>query len=186
VSTEDTEIVNTVISFGLNIDFLRPENLSTDHTPLLPVLKYVIETYAKQGVEFDEVWLLMACSPLVEKSDLLNAAELYDSQQGTKKGILAVTEYPAPVEWAFTMNDDSSLEPLDADKQLLRSQDIETKYFDSGTFVIFPVEQILDADSKGRHSKYLGYILPKLKGIDIDNEHDWEFAEMVHVIKSRG
>src|SRR5450755_2920533 len=61
VSTESQRIADVVESLGYTIDFLRPQHLAGDHTPLMPVLKYAAETYATTGKNFDEIWLLMAC-----------------------------------------------------------------------------------------------------------------------------
>lgn len=66
VSTESTHIAEIVQRLGFPIDFPRPGELANDHTPLMPVLKYVVETYQSSGRRFDEIWLLMACAPLIE------------------------------------------------------------------------------------------------------------------------
>ena len=40
-------------------------------------------------------------------------------------------------------------------------------------------EDILKEAEKGTDEGYLGFILPKTKAIDIDNEEDWKFAEAI-------
>ena len=79
ISTEDKEIFNLVSSMGLVPDFERPKNLADDHTPLMPVIKYVVEKYKKINQTYEEVWLLFPCSPLITESDL-NGAELFRSR----------------------------------------------------------------------------------------------------------
>ncbi len=39
VSTDCSEIKNTIEYLGFNVDFMRPKDLSDDFTPILPVLK---------------------------------------------------------------------------------------------------------------------------------------------------
>ena len=43
--------------------FVRPQNLSTDKTPLTRVLKYVLSNYEKLGEKYDEIWMMLPCSP---------------------------------------------------------------------------------------------------------------------------
>ena len=60
VSTNDREIAEVVEKQGLKIDFYRPNELSDDHTPIMPVIRYVIEEYIKLKKNYDEVWVILA------------------------------------------------------------------------------------------------------------------------------
>ncbi len=44
------------------MDFLRPDHLADDHTPIMPVLKFVADGYAELKLAFDELSLLKACA----------------------------------------------------------------------------------------------------------------------------
>ena len=67
VSTESPRIASVVEALGFEVHFPRPiAQLADDKTPLMPVLRYVTETFQSRGQTFDEVWLLMACAPLIE------------------------------------------------------------------------------------------------------------------------
>ena len=69
VSTDCLEIKEIVQKNNLKIDFMRPSSLADDHTPIMPVLSYVIKKYFEKNLYFDEIWLLYACSPLIDSSD---------------------------------------------------------------------------------------------------------------------
>ena len=84
----------------LEMHFPRPAELADDNTPLMPVLRYVTETFQTRGQTFDEVWLLMACAPLIDVNDLRAAARLL-LRTGQSKAVLAVAPFPAPIEKAF-------------------------------------------------------------------------------------
>ena len=62
-----------------------------------------------------------------------------------------------------------------------RSQDLPNSYYESGTFMIFPKEYVLDYQRKDSEKAYIGFELSKMKGIDIDNEGDWQLAEAVYL-----
>ncbi len=97
VSTESKSINKVATKFGFPPDFPRPESLADDHTPIMPVLRYTAEEYARIGEHFDEIWLLMACAPLIKADDLIAAASLF-SENGSNSPVLAVSEYPVPIE----------------------------------------------------------------------------------------
>ncbi|HUR91664.1 MAG TPA: acylneuraminate cytidylyltransferase family protein [Gemmatimonadaceae bacterium] len=176
VSTEDEHVRKTVENLGLTIDFMRPPELADDYTPIMPVLKYVTDEYADRGNKFDEVWSLMACAPFVESGDFHGAADMLP-RAGGHRAVLAVSQYPVPIEWAYSRADDGSLTPEMPGMFAVRSQDIEKKYFDTGTFAAFPNAMVRDSDGPGSDSAYVGYVLERKKAIDIDDESDWGLAE---------
>ncbi len=178
VSTESARIANVVKNLGFPPDFPRPDELADDHTPLMPVLRFVVETYAALGKTYDEVWLLMACAPLIEAGDLAGAAEFFSSQQ-MRRSVMSVTPFPVPVEWAFRRREDGRLDPLDAGMMAVRSQDIAPAYYDTGSFYIHPAQSVLDSTGAGDYSGYVGYLLPRYKAIDIDTQEDLQLAEFL-------
>jgi len=175
VSTDSQDIVDVVNELGFNIDFLRPVDLADDFTPIMPVLKFVLEEYARAGEIFDEVWLLMPCAPLFSAWDLVEASGQYSAE--SKKSLQCIVEYPVPIEWAYDRNEDKSLKPLNPGMFAVRSQDIPKKYYDAGAFYIFPYDTVLNSTGAGTDSGYLGFLLPKSKVIDIDDQDDWAIAE---------
>jgi pseudaminic acid cytidylyltransferase len=183
VSTESRRIADVVQSLGHPIDFLRPAELADDYTPLMPVLRYVAETYAARGRRYDEIWLLMACSPLIEPADLVGASEFFLSSGG-QRSVMTVAQYPAPVEWAYRRKDDGSLVPLQPQTLAVRSQDIEPTYFDTGSFYVHAASTVLQSEGAGDYSAYVGYPLARQKAIDIDNEEDLQLAKVIFLARA--
>ena len=182
VSTESVDIREVVEKLGFPIDFMRPEKLADDHTPIMPVMKYVVDTYAAKGQVFDQVWLLMACAPHTGAHDLQQAAAMFD-RVGGGNPLMAVSEYPAPIEWAFTRSEDGKLTPTQAGMFAVRSQDMEKKYFDTGSFAAFPAATVLASQGSGSDSGFVSYVLPKGSVIDIDEEADWALAEEIYRLR---
>jgi len=178
VSTESERIAGIAAALGFPVAFLRPAQLADDHTPLMPVLRYDAEAFMARGRNFDEVWMLMACAPLIEPDDLRQAAALF-AKAGGRHPVLPVAPFPAPVEWAFRMDGAGNLTPLQPSAMGVRSQELETKYYDTGTFCALPSQLVLDSAGAGDFAGYIGYPLDRAKAVDIDDEDDWEFAEIV-------
>lgn len=179
VSTDSEKIKSVVSKFGFKPQFLRPQELADDFTPIIPVLTYVLNEYAKSKVFFDEVWLLMPCAALVKVEDLISASEEF-SKWERKKSLLAISEYSVPVQWAFDMSPNKELEAREPGQFLVRSQDIKKYYYDTGLFAVFPAERLLDSESPGFDTNFIGQVIPKIRAIDIDDLDDWRIAELVH------
>lgn len=179
VSTESPEIAGVAAACGFPPDFMRPTALADDHTPIMPVLRYVTEEYRRRGKAFDEVWLLMACAPLVTVADLIGAGKLF-AEAGGGNPVLAVSAFPVPVEWAYDRKPDGMLVPTQPGMFAVRSQDLKTRYYDTGSFAVFPGADVLAAEGAGSDEGFLGYVLPKGAAIDIDEEEDWIFTEAIY------
>ncbi len=178
VSTESEAILDVVERFGLPVDFMRLKELADDHTPIMPVLKYVLEEYRRRGIKFQSVALLMACAPLITSGDLLGAAALFDANYG-KQAVLGVAEFPCPVEWAFRREANGALVPMQPGMFAVRSQDLGIAYYDAGQFCFMPSEQVLASVGAGTDKGLLGYPIKRHQAIDIDTLDDWRFAEFV-------
>ena len=179
ISTDSTKIKNIVEKKGIKIDFMRPKKLSRDLTPLIDVFQYVIDEYSRTGFHYDEVWSLMPCSPLIDDKDLKKIASFYD-KQSLKKPLLSISRYKAPIQWAYKIEKENKIKPINIKLHKLRSQDLPPRYFDAGQFVIFPVKFMNSESFSKRINSFLGYILPPEKAIDIDLQEDWKLAEITY------
>lgn len=184
VSTESSGIRDTVEKLGWPVDFLRPDELADDYTPVMPVLRFVVESYAARGDRFDEVWLLMACAPFITAQDLVEAATLFQSAGG-EQPLLAVAQFPVPIEWAFTRAPTGQLTPVQRGMFATRSQDLPPKYFDAGSFAAFPEKAVRESTGAGSDTGFIGYVLPKDRVVDIDDEADWMIAEALFTLRGR-
>ncbi len=173
VSTDDPRIARVAADYGFAPEFPRDPALADDHTPLLPVLKWVLGQYADRGRPFETVCLLMAAAPLIEARDLTGACALFDRNGGTRP-VLAAASFPCPIEWAFRLAPDNSLSPCQPGMASVRSQDLEKAYYDTGTFLFLPAAQVRSyPEAQG---EYLAYPLPRHKAVDIDDPEDLELA----------
>jgi pseudaminic acid cytidylyltransferase len=177
VSTEDNSIAEIVAASGFRPEFLRDSTLSDDLTPLMPVMKWVLERFVERGKSFDTVCLIMPAAPLIDAEDIKRACALYDEHQG-RFGVLAVASMPCPIEWAMRVGADARIEMIDSENAYRRSQDLGTAYYDSGTIAFFPAADILAHP----HAKteFLAYLLPRYKAVDIDNPEDLELAKRLY------
>tara|TARA_R110000796_G_scaffold78907_1_gene175798 strand:+ start:318 stop:1019 length:702 start_codon:yes stop_codon:yes gene_type:complete len=184
VSTEDDEIAEVASSLGHPPAFRRPDDLAADNVGLFAVIKQVTEQFAKTGEAFDEVWLLMACSPLILANDLRGAARLFAHHSGAHP-VLAISPYPVPVEWAFDRAENGLLTAVQPDMLSVSSKSISPKYHDTGTFAVFSSQRIFDSGPDTMQDDFVGYEIPRQRGIDIDNQEDWELAWALFQVRNQ-
>ena len=98
---------------------------------------------------------------------------------------MSVTEYPVPIEWAFQLDRNKQLQPINKGSFAIRSQDIKKKYFDAGMFYAYSNEVIINSDYDGVDQNIIPYFLPKAYTVDIDENEDWDFAEKLFKINKK-
>lgn len=173
ISTDSKIVKKIVEKQKIKVDFLRSKDLSNDKVGLLDVFRFVIKKYKQLGFNFDEIWFLTPCSPLIEAQDLINASIFF--KKNKLKAMLAIAENSPPIQWSFEIKRKNQLKPLFKNFLKYRSQDIPKTYYDTGTFGVYK-SPVLE---KKKLIKYSGFILPKYKGIDIDTSDDWALAEKI-------
>lgn len=176
VSTDSLRIAEVAASLGHPVDFMRDSALADDHAPLLPVLQWTVERYAERGKRFESVCLLMPTAALIDAEDLKQAESVF-CKHGASHTVMAVARFPAPIEWAFRLNDAQRLVPCQPGMAAVRSQDLQPAYFDSGTFAFVPTTEV----ARGRidDARAIGFEIPRHKAIDIDDDDDLKFAKIV-------
>ena len=181
VSTEDLQVKKTVENFGLKVDFLRPKHLADDITPIMPVLKYVTKKYIELDQHFNQIWLILPCCPLITSYDLINAENFYENNNHKNK-LMAVSKYPAPIDWAYKKNSLGILKAVKPGAFERQSQSFEPYFYDTGTFYIFSTTDIIASNNAGDGNDFIPFEIPFFKAIDIDTELDWHNAEKMFKI----
>jgi N-acylneuraminate cytidylyltransferase len=175
VSTDSKKIAK-VVKKKLSIDFYRPKILSTSKTPVIKVIQFVLKEYEKLRINFDEIWCILPCSPLINVVDLKNISK---KLLKIKKPLITISRFPCPVEWALDMKG-SKLIPMNRKKLLINSQYFSHKYYDTGQIFAAPVGQFKKIKDGNIITASHGYLMPPQKSVDIDDMIDWKFAETLY------
>ena len=179
VSTENDLIKKISERYGASVDFLRPKKLSKDNIPLNVVLKNVLTNFEKIGEFYDEIWLVYACNPLLNKNDLVKAKNNFQKTPKTYP-MMSMKEYEVPIEWAFEKKGNKYLS-INKKSLFLDSKKIKKKYYDSASFVVYTREQLLNPK---QYYNFYAYIMEKDRAIDIDTESDWQYALKLYNFKN--
>lgn len=174
VSTDDTEIANVALQHGAEVPFLRPAELSDDHTGTIPVIRHAIEWYIQQGLSVEQVCCIYATAPFLSSEDLHRGLETL--RNNICDYVFSVTSYAFPIQRAIRINNEGRVEMFSPEHFSTRSQDLEEAFHDAGQFYWGRA----DAWLQGKlifSPEALPVVLPRHRVQDIDTLEDWERAE---------
>ena len=174
VSTDDLEIAEMARVLGAQVPFIRSTSNASDYATLSDVIEEVKESYKRKNVSFEYICCLLPTAPFVNSS-LLEMAykKLINSEADS---IRPIVRYSYPIQRSLKMSDDGYIELVWPDNYKARSQDLETRFHDSGQFYW------MKSDSGLLGSKKLGLEIPESLTQDIDSLEDWKLAEMKYKI----
>lgn len=177
LSSDDPEISGVAEKLGLEVPFLRPQELSQDDTPSLEVVKHALNYFADQNEIFDTVCLLQPTSPF-RRPGLIDQA-IKKFMCGKYDSLLSVREIPTEFNprWIFEEKEDL-LEIAKEDKIITRRQDLPKAYHRDGAIYLTRTEVIMEQNSL--YGNKIGFI--ETTGdpyINIDGPEDWPKAEEI-------
>ena len=174
VSTDDPEIAEIARQAGAEVPFMRPRELSDDHTGVLPVVQHAVRSLGIDDTT--DVACVYATAFTLDATDIARARERL-SELVSASFVISVTEYDAPVQRALVMADDGSVTFLDPAMAHTRSQDVPVRWHDAGQFIWGLAGTWTSATSVWDSA--IGFPVPHWRVVDIDTEEDWRRAELV-------
>ncbi|WP_321837725.1 pseudaminic acid cytidylyltransferase [Pseudomonas kulmbachensis] len=174
VSTDDEEIADVARRYGATVPFVRPAELSDDHTGTIPVIRHAIEWVNAQGQSVEQACCLYATAPFVSPEDIRRGLDtLLDTGSDYA---FSVTSYAFPIQRAIRLNAEGRVEMFNPEHFNTRSQDLEEAFHDAGQFYWGKA----DAWLQGRmifSPASVPVALPRHRVQDIDTPEDWVRAE---------
>ncbi len=176
VSTDDEAVAATARQYGAEVPFMRSAAASDDHAPLADVVDEVLHEYSSRGSSFDFVCCILPTAPLVTPELLQKGLHLLEESGGDS--MRPVARFSYPVQRAFSMQN-GALEMLYPEYRTTRSQDLEPAFHDAGQFYWMRSKQGFRGD------KRYGFEISQRLVQDIDEEADWEMAEMKYAASGK-
>jgi N-acylneuraminate cytidylyltransferase len=174
VSTDDPEIAEVATSLGADVPFVRPAELSDDHTGTSEVISHAISWFRQQGERPDPVCCLYATAPFLATEDL--ARGLKSLSESGAEFVFPVTSFAFPIQRAIRITPQDRIEMFNPDCFQSRSQDLEAAYHDTGQFYWGRADAWL-AGSPIFGPNAVPLVIPRWRVLDIDTEEDWEMAQ---------
>lgn len=175
VSSDSDEIIEVAKQTGLPVPLKRSAELATDTAGTQDVLLHALEFYEKRGYNPDVLILLQPTSPFRTKRHIKEALNLYSQSLDM---IVSVKE--AQGNPYFTLFEESENGYLDKSKlgDFTRRQDCPKVWELNGAIYIINTKSIKKQPiTEFNHIKK--YVMSKKSSIDIDDQLDWNVAELL-------
>jgi N-acylneuraminate cytidylyltransferase len=177
VSTDDAEIASVAKEHGAEVPFVRPANLSDDHTGTIPVIAHAIDWQNEDGELATEVCCIYATAPFIESTDLQRGLQVLQSTNVNYA--FSVTSYAFPIQRAIRITPDKRVTMLQPEHFNSMSQDLPEAWHDAGQFC-WGLAKAWLAGKAVFSTDAAPVLLPRHRVQDIDTPEDWERAEWMH------
>lgn len=181
VTTDDDEIAAIARSFGAEIPFMRPKELSDDHTATIPVIAHAIQTLQANGEVIDAACCIYATAPFIRAKDIISAYNTLITQN--KHYAFPVTTFAFPIQRGVKRDSEGNIEMFYPEHFATRSQDLEEAYHDVGQFYWGTPDAWLSGKPIFSDAATT-IVLPRHLVQDIDTLEDWTRAELMYKVLS--
>lgn len=178
LSTDDAEIADHGRRLGLEVPFLRPAEIASDAAAMLPVLQHLLAWLAAHGGMPASLVLLQPTSPLRTARHIDEAIAAFEASGADS--LVSYTQLPRdadPGKWMRLAADGhvTRLERPKEDGLVLRN---------GPAILIMHPETVMGGSLYGRST--MGYYMEPAVSVDIDEDHDFDFAEFLLLRRSQG
>ena len=177
LSTDDEAIAKVAREIGLEVPFMRPNELANDSAGSLAVVQHALDFVEAQGEEYDAVCLLQVTSPYRPHGCIDAAIELFEKTR--PDSLVSVRKVPDEFNphWTFEIQADNRLKISTGDDRIIpRRQELPAAYHRDGAIYITSVETIKNKGSL-LGDDIVAFPIESPELINIDTMEDWERAE---------
>jgi len=176
VSTDDSEISQVARDFGAEVPFLRPQELSDDHTSTNAVVSHGVKWLQSQGANLSAVCCIYATAPFIHAEDLKRGLETLEA--GDWQYVFSATSFAYPIFRSFQKNAEGGVEMFFPEHFNARSQDLPEALHDAGQFYWGRPQAWLNR-LRGFEKWSTIVRIPRWRVQDIDTPEDWARAEIM-------
>ena len=182
VSTDDTSTAVLARHYGAEVPFERPAALADDHTTTADVARHALRWLEDEGQMPDTLCCIYGAAPFTRADDLRAGA------QRLLEGwsfVVPVTDYGHPIQRALRRTEDGGVEMIQPENLLVRTQDLEPAYHDTGQWYWAWSTAWLNLSVPIFGPRTCALILPRHSVQDIDTPDDWARAAWIHEMLER-
>lgn len=173
VSTDDEEIAKIARAAGARVPFMRSGANAGDYAGTDDVLMEVLLAYRGQGREFDTFCCIYPTAPFVTAQKLRTAMGMLKEADS----VMPVVAFSFPPQRCMVLNEAGELRMKWPEHARTRSQDLEPYYHDCGQFYCCKTAPFMEYKTTDL-PHMVPMIMSELEVQDIDNQDDWEIAEL--------
>lgn len=175
LSTDNPGIAKLAENYGLQVPFIRPDELATDDAGTYEVLLHALEFYQKTGRKYNTIILLQPTSPIRKGHHIKEALSLYSRDLDMVVSVKETGSNPYYV--LFEENENGFLEHS-KEGLFSRRQDCPKVWEYNGAIYIIN-RYALQHSKLNEFKRIRKYVMDNLSSHEIDDELDWLVAENI-------
>lgn len=175
VSTDSKEIKDVVEQIGLKVPFIRPKELSQDHSGSHEVIIHALDFYEKEGFNPNAVILLQPTSPLRTAKHIEEAVKLFGPSLDM---VVSVKESSSNPYYNLFEEDSSGFLKKSKKGSYVRRQDCPPVWEYNGAIYVINIQSI-NHKKIYEFERIRKYEMDITSSIDIDTEIDLLIAESI-------
>lgn len=178
ITSNDQKVLDIAKKFGLNIPFKRPDDLSTDISGTVDVIKHVLQWYQSENKSLPKnIILLQPTSPFRDANDIRLAVEKFN--QSKKKTLISSTDVMQHPGDCILKSQNGIYKRLEISGGDLNRQSYpEVLFIDGGIYISEVSHFIKTQDLIGDDPEI--YKTDQYNAIDIDTPFDLEIARAIY------
>lgn len=176
VSTDCEKTAAVATDRGATVPFMRPPEISDDHTPTIPVVRHAIRWLTQNEQTPAKVCCIYATAPFLQVEDLRQGLEFLEGDSAVEFSF-PVTEFAFPIFRGLAI-ENQRVKMLWPEHELTRSQDLTPAWHDAGQFYWGTATAFLEHEGFFS-ARSAPVILPSHRVQDIDTPEDWVRAELM-------
>lgn len=177
LSTEDAEIADVGRRSGAEVPFLRPADLSRDHTPGLDPVIHALEILASSGYRPGWIMLLQPTSPLRTAEDIRGAAALRTNPGANS--VISVCEASHPPAWLRKIGPDGDLMPYFPGEAVPATRQELPKAFALNGAIYLVRSSALQKARTFTPERTYAFVMAKENSEDVDTPEDLRLADLL-------
>ena len=176
ISTDDEEIAEVAKSYGAEVPFIRPNELSDDFTGTTEVIAHAVSWMQEGGLKPDAICCIYATSVFFTIKDINKGFEALNTCDW--QYAFSVTDFESPIFRSFKENSNGGVEMFFPEHFEKRSQDLPIALHDAAQFYWGKPNAWFEKLNLFENHSF-PVKLPRWRIQDIDNADDWKRAELL-------
>lgn len=178
LSTDSKDIADVGKNFGVEVPFIRPDDLSKDETPMLPVLQHAVSSLYSKDLFPDYICILQPSSPFREAEDLVKGYNLLlNSGCDSVVSVEQIPDHYSP-DLVMKIKNGKLSHFLDDETKVSRRQDARKAYTRSGCFYFTRTSLLMEENTiYGKDCRAV--IINNKNAVNLDTMADWKLGQEV-------
>jgi len=177
ISTESDEISKVVVDFGFKVEFKRPMELASDNVSRIDAIKHAVKWMMNSHrTEYDVIVDLGVATPLKSNEDLDNIIKLCIDKN--VENVFSVSPSAKNPYFNIVEVVDNKVKLVKESYEITARQKAPQVFEMNDGFNVWTYETLFSPNPQFNKSTRI-YVMPRERGIDIDEEIDFKIAEII-------